>query len=309
MKKSLPMCACMVSGPMSGFTMLDSLRRLPATRWMEDDRSHPLPILRPRIYTMTMRAMAGYVDAELAEILLTTARCLDDATGALAGGVLPGGWSSPGARPPTHACPATHRGRGQSSLCDDLALRPQGDQPGRLWTQPPYGFEHTSRGIEDVLRNLTGAPPGYASGRHLQPSGAAQSGLWAEGQQRSTWIGNWRDGDAAAVCVLEQAGWNPWWLAVLSAGFWTTEGLGGQPSAAKLTALGGFSIPGCRRSRIQPLDECLKVRIANRAPGPAPVCQVATAVTDRRARVQIAHLDERGGATVIVASVCCISQA
>lgn len=228
--------ACMVSGPMSGFTMLDSLRRLPATRWMEDDRSHPLPILRPRIYAMTMRAMACDSGDALAETLTTTACCLDAATDAWLGGALPE-WlvfTLHGGSPMRLTLALQLIEDAVNRLVgDDLAsLRPQGDQPGRLWTQPPYGVGHTSRGIEDVLRNLTDAPPELHFGpQPTVASGATPTELWAEGATALNM--DWelaRDGDAAAVCVLEQAGWNPWWLAVLSAGFWTTEGPGaGNP--------------------------------------------------------------------------------
>jgi len=230
--------ACMVSGPMSGFTMLDSLRRLPATRWMEDDREHPLPILRPRIYAMTLRAMARYVDPALGCLLETTARLLDDATDAWLGGVLPE-WlvfTPRGGSPMriTLALQLMEDAVNRLVRYDLALLRPQGNQPGQLWTQPPYGREHISRSIEDLLTTLTDAPPELYFGAPPPPSansGTAQSELWTEGATGLDM--DWelaRDGDAGAVHVLEQAGWNPWWLAVLSAGFWTTEGPGaGNP--------------------------------------------------------------------------------
>ena len=229
--------ACIVSGPMSGFTMLDSLRRLPATRWMEDDREHPLPILRPRIYAMTLRAMARYVDSALGCSLETTARLLDDATDAWLGGALPEGLIfTPHGGSPMRLTLALQliEDAVNRLVRDDLALlRPQGNEPGRLWTQPPYGREHIGRSIEELLATLTDAPPElhFGSPPPSVSSGAAQTELWAEGATGLDM--DWeraRDGDADAVCVLEQAGWNPWWLAVLSAGFWTTEGPGaGNP--------------------------------------------------------------------------------
>ena len=228
--------ACLVGGPMTGFTMLDAMRRLPATRWMEDDGEHPLPLLRPRIYAATMRAMASHTGQDLAAQLHAAACQLDQATDAWLGGSLPP-WLT--FRPRTGApmrltraieliIEAAHR-----LVDDDLAaLRPQGDDPNKLWTQAPFVMANTLRSIQAVADGISAAPPPLATEQVDAQTHASVSGSsWQIGATGLEW--DWeqaRDGRADAVTRLEQAGWNPWWLAVLSAGFWTTEGPGaGNP--------------------------------------------------------------------------------
>ena len=228
--------ACIVGGPMTGFTMLDAMRRLPATRWMEDDGEHPLPLLRPRIYAATMRAMAGHASQDLADQLRAAACELDQATDAWLGGSLPP-WLV--FRPRTGApmrltraleliTEAVHR------LVDvDLAaLRPQGDAPNKLWTQAPFVMANTLRSIQAVADGLSAAPPPLATKQvAAQTHASVSDSSWQIGATGLDW--DWeqaRNGDVGAIARLEQAGWNPWWLAVLSAGFWATEGPGaGNP--------------------------------------------------------------------------------
>ena len=228
--------ACIVGGPMTGFTMLDAMRRLPATRWMEDDGEHPLPLLRPRIYAATMRAMAHHTSQDLADELCAAACELDQATDAWLGGSLPP-WLMfrPRAGAPmrlTRALEliteAVHR-----LVDDDLAaLRPQGDAPNKLWTQAPFVMANTLRSIQTVADRLSATPPPLEAKQvAAQTHASVSDNSWQIGATGLEW--DWelaRDGDVDAIARLGKAGWNPWWLAVLSAGFWTTEGPGaGNP--------------------------------------------------------------------------------
>ena len=238
--------ACLVGGPMTGFTMLDAMRRLPATRWMEDDGKHPLPLLRPRIYAATLRAMAGHAGQDLADQLCAAACELDQATDGWLGGSLPP-WLV--FRPRTGAplrltwaleliTEAVHRlvdGEWVDGEWVDgelATLRPQGDKPNLLWTQAPFVMANTLRSIQTVADGLSATPPPLEAKQvAAQTHASVSDSSWQIGATGLEW--DWelaRDGDVDAIARLEQAGWNPWWLAVLSAGFWTTEGPGaGNP--------------------------------------------------------------------------------
>lgn len=232
---------CIVGGPKTGATLLDLLRGLPATRWLDDDGEHPLPILRPAIYAATLRQMAAIVDPNTsvegdlhcaAEQLDTTAsawqmRLPDWVTFA----------SRRGPRLDLGAARAFIAKEVRTLLKVDLEpLCPTNGAAGELWPRLAAAADLATLDLGAAAPELvaTEDQPQIGLAGSAAPWQAGKTGLenipWE--QARDELLAK-KPGDNEPGVMAEQLakeGWNPWWLGVLSAGTWTTEGPGpGNP--------------------------------------------------------------------------------
>lgn len=232
---------CLVAGPMAGLTMLEMARQLPGPRWFEDDGEHPPPALRSIAYLACLRRMADSTQGEAHKRICAAIEQMQNAQDNWLGKI------------PDWMTLRLHTGRIVSYvrlrqmievvveryLSSDAGmlggLLPQGEQIPALWDESP--FDRT--GIE-AESDWAQFPPPAADLRLIEKEGQpalkfadeADDSSWPAGEsgpEKMAWE-EARDDDDAAIHALTVDGWNPWWLAVLSAGFWTTEGPGpGNP--------------------------------------------------------------------------------
>jgi len=229
---------CVAGGPASAFTLLEMVRGIAGTRWLIDDGVHPTPMLRPLIYHAALRKMADLQQANAPAVsgqLEERAALLQTELDAWLKSI------------PAWLTVRLHDGsmisvteakswleRAADALISDNVLGKLLPHAMDLWRNElnEDSLDKRVSGAIDRIQNQPVAELLFdpnddtitleRCGKQLtiEPGATGRNSDWELA----------RDGDAAAVCVLEQAGWNPWWLAVLSAGFWTTEGPGaGNP--------------------------------------------------------------------------------
>jgi len=226
---------CIVGGPKTGATLLDLLRGLPATRWLDDDGEHPLPILRPAIYAATLRQMATIVgpDTDVACDLCNAAAQLD-ATASAWQMQLPD-WvtfaSRRGPRIDLGAARAFIAEEVKTLLQDGLKpLCPTNGAAGELWPLLEAAAVLATLDLGAAAPELVATDQsqiGWADSAAPWQAGSTGLGDIPWEQARDELLAN-APGDKAAELATE--GWDPWWLGVLSAGAWTTEGPGpGNP--------------------------------------------------------------------------------
>ncbi len=234
---------CIVGGPVAATTLLELLRGLPATRWLEDDGEHPLPILRPVVYAAALRRIAevGGQNSAVANSLCEAAAQLDAATGHLQMH-LPD-WvtfqTRSGPRLDLRTARDFIKQEVETLVTKELrALCPPQGVPGELWSLLEVDHDLASLDLTVLLGREVAQPPElFVTDDLAQIGWAGSDKRWPTGKtglENATWEqardelldnkqGNKADG-------LADAGWNPWWLGVLSAGTWTTEGPGaGNP--------------------------------------------------------------------------------
>lgn len=68
---------CLIAGPMSAIQMQEILSGLPTSKLIEDDADHPLPALRPFIYTETLKQMAQVASSDTKFRLIQAAEELE----------------------------------------------------------------------------------------------------------------------------------------------------------------------------------------------------------------------------------------
>lgn len=233
---------CIVGGPQAATTLLELLRGLPATRWLDDDGEHPLPILRPVIYAAALRQLAQVVGSATAVAgdLLNAASHLDSTTDQ---------WQM---RLPdwvtfqTRSGPRLDLAAVRSFIAAEVAtlvqhdlhlLCPRDGAQGRLWSLLEINQDLGSLDLTTLPGEPVTAPPELIVTDDLAQTGwAGGSKRWRTGStglDDATWerardqLLNDHNGDAHDELARS---WNPWWLGVLSAGTWTTEGPGpGNP--------------------------------------------------------------------------------
>jgi hypothetical protein len=228
---------CIVGGPKTGTTLLDLLRGLPATRWLDDDGEHPLPILRPAIYAATLRQMATIVgpDTDVACDLCRAAKELD--TTANAWQMQLPDWvtfaSRRGPRIDLGAARAFIAEEVKTLLQDDLKpLCPTNGAAGELWplleAAAVLATLDLGAAAPELIATEDQSHIGWADSAAPWQAGATGLGNIPWEQARDELLAH-APGDNKAA-ELAKEGWDPWWLGVLSAGAWTTEGPGpGNP--------------------------------------------------------------------------------
>jgi hypothetical protein len=228
---------CIVGGPKTGTTLLDLLRGLPATRWLDDDGEHPLPILRPAIYAATLRQMATIVgpDTDVACDLCRAAKELD--TTANAWQMQLPDWvtfaSRRGPRIDLGAARAFIAEEVKTLLQDDLKpLCPTNGAAGELWplleAAAVLATLDLGAAAPELIATEDQSHIGWADSAAPWQAGATGLGDIPWEQARDELLAH-APGDNKAA-ELAKEGWDPWWLGVLSAGAWTTEGPGpGNP--------------------------------------------------------------------------------
>jgi hypothetical protein len=228
---------CLVAGPLAGFTMVEMARRLPGTRWFEDDGAHPPPALRSIVYQACLRLMAESATGDALERITDAMERMKTEQARWLGDI------------PDWLTVRLHNGQTANyirlaEMLEEVvekvldpqsgmlgALLPQGDRPWPLWDTPPF----------DKMPAFSFSQPGETPPEPLDLRVIEKKGEFTVQLAESEWQAgstglpdeDWeraRDGDSDARVSLKAAGLEPWWLAVLSAGFWTTEGPGaGNP--------------------------------------------------------------------------------
>lgn len=232
---------CLVAGPVAGLTMLEMVRRLPGTRWFEDDGEHPPPALRTIAYLATLERMASSAQGYALERICSAIEKLKaEQTHWL--GSLPD-WLTVHLRDRqvisvARLCEMVE-GVVETYLAPDTGmlagLLPHGEEVWPLWHEAPFNRAAQTVFSQDESAVELEALP--ADLRVTKQNG--QITVKLEGEQDG-WLagatGQWLDWEQArekntdAIGVIKERGWDPWWLAVLSGGYWTTKGPGaGNP--------------------------------------------------------------------------------
>ena len=234
---------CLVGGPASAFTLLEMLRGLPADRWLTDDGEHPIPVLRPTIYVATLRKMAAAIaetdpdaskelDAKVDELEQNVTNWL---------GSLPAWLTLSPRNDPAVSVEQAKRwlcAAVQNILAEDVLGRLLEPATMNLWREELHVASINNR-MTRIIHKVRewGPPPELVS----LPADKHKAKIDTSDDCAAFVVGmtgldmQWeraRDGEdnVESVLALGRKGWNPWWLAVVSASFWTTEGPGtGNP--------------------------------------------------------------------------------